>query len=149
MPVTVMPAPVTPVSAVPVSRASASGASASGASGWSAASRCSGMLAGDVTSATVPWAKVNPVIAPQVLRLTSAVACDQDGLLLLTVRVGSPPSLGSLAVRQGLEDLLHLRVAGVAGILEQHARVLRGYRAGAGHPLLVHVGHECRPPLPA
>src|SRR5690348_6673301 len=107
------------------------------------------MLAGDVTSATVPWAKVNPVIAPQVLRLTSAVACDQDGLLLLTVRVGSPPSLGSLGVRQGLEDLLHLRVAGIAGVLEQHARVLRGHRAGAGHPLLVHVGDERRPSLPA
>ena len=76
------------------------------------------MLAGDVTSATEPWAKANPVIAPQVLRLTSAVACDQDGLFLLTVRVGSPPSLGSLAVWQGLEDLLHLRVAGVVGVLE-------------------------------
>src|SRR5437763_12543287 len=58
------------------------------ASGCSAASRCGGMLTGEVTSATVPWAKVNPVIAPQVLRLTSAVACGQDGLLLLTVRVG-------------------------------------------------------------
>src|SRR5690242_21106090 len=101
------------MSAAPVSRASASGAS-----GWSAASRCNGMLAGDVTSATVPWAKVNPVIAPQVLRLTSAVACDHDGLLLLTVRVGSPPSLGSLGVRQGLEDLLHLRVGGDACIMD-------------------------------
>src|SRR5690242_8132300 len=107
------------------------------------------MLAGDVTSATVPCAKVNPVIAPQVLRLTSAVACDQDGLLLLTVRVRFPPSLGSLAVRQGLEDLLHLRVAGVAGVLEQHARVLRGHRAGAGHPLLVHVADQRRLPFPA
>src|SRR5512146_1216692 len=96
VPVTPVPAapvpaavvPVAPVPVAPVSAALASAALASGAAGWSAASRCSGMLVGDVTSATVPWAKVNPVIAPQVLRLTSAVACDQDGLLLLTVRVG-------------------------------------------------------------
>ena len=32
------------------------------------------MLAGDVMSATVPWATVKPVIAPHVPRLTSAVA---------------------------------------------------------------------------
>jgi hypothetical protein len=46
-------------------------------SSWS--SRWTGMLAGDVTSATVPRAKVNPVIAPQVDRLTSAVACCHAG----------------------------------------------------------------------
>ena len=32
------------------------------------------MRVGDVISATVPWAKENPVIAPHVLRLTRAVA---------------------------------------------------------------------------
>jgi hypothetical protein len=40
------------------------------------------MLAGDVRSATVAWVKVNPVIAPQVLTLTSAVACCQAGFLI-------------------------------------------------------------------
>jgi hypothetical protein len=40
------------------------------------------MDAGDVISATVPWAKVNPVIAPHVLRLTSAVACCHAGFLM-------------------------------------------------------------------
>jgi hypothetical protein len=48
------------------------------------------MLVGDVTSATVPWAKVNPVIAPQVLRLTSAVACCHVGFF--TEGTESPPS---------------------------------------------------------
>ena len=43
------------------------------AAGWSRASRWAGTLVGDVMSATVPWATVNPVIAPQVDRLTSAV----------------------------------------------------------------------------
>ena len=41
-------------------------------------------------SATVAWAKVNPVTAPQVLRLTSAVACCHVGFF--TVCTGSPPS---------------------------------------------------------
>jgi hypothetical protein len=39
------------------------------------------MLVGDVISATVPWVKESPVIAPHVLRLTSAVACCQVGFL--------------------------------------------------------------------
>src|SRR5579862_7478932 len=38
------------------------------------------MLVGDVRSATVPCAKANPVMAPQVLRLISAVACCHLGL---------------------------------------------------------------------
>src|SRR5579875_504341 len=46
-----------------------------GLAGVEDASRWAGMLVGDVRSATDPWARENPVIAPQVLRLTSAVAC--------------------------------------------------------------------------
>src|SRR6266853_822350 len=87
------------------------------------------MLVGDVMSATVPWAKVNPVIAPQVLRLTRAVACCHAGFF--TECTESPPSpvpgtcrrpgLTSLprGVRQGLDDGLHLRVSGVVGVLEE------------------------------
>jgi hypothetical protein len=43
-----------------------------------------GIRVGDVISSTVPWAKANPVIAPHVLRLTSAVACCQVGFVLGT-----------------------------------------------------------------
>jgi hypothetical protein len=39
------------------------------------------MLVGEVRSATVPCAKANPVMAPQVLRLISAVACCHLGFL--------------------------------------------------------------------
>jgi hypothetical protein len=39
------------------------------------------MLVGDVMSAAVPCAKEIPVIAPHVLRLTSAVACCHVGFL--------------------------------------------------------------------
>jgi hypothetical protein len=39
------------------------------------------MLVGEVRSATVPWAKANPVMAPQVLRLIRAVACCHLGFL--------------------------------------------------------------------
>ena len=35
-----------------------------GEAGVASAIKWAGMLAGDVSSATVPWAKVNPVIAP-------------------------------------------------------------------------------------
>ena len=40
-----------------------------------------GIRVGDVMSSIVPWAKANPVIAPHVLRLTSAVACCHVGFL--------------------------------------------------------------------
>src|SRR5258708_9746464 len=43
--------------------------------------RLTGIRVGEVISSTVPWAKANPVIAPHVLRLTSAVACCQVGFL--------------------------------------------------------------------
>ena len=52
-----------------------------GAAAFLSAIRLTGMRVGDVISPTVPWAKANPVIAPQVLRLTSAVACCQVGFL--------------------------------------------------------------------
>src|SRR5712691_6586403 len=110
------------------------------------------MLVGDVMSATVPRAKVNPVIAPQVLRLTSAVACRHVGFFTectesppspLQVCVPGPESMSLLArVRHGLEDGLYPRVTRVVGVLEQHAHVLRGHRGGADYPLLVDVGHE-------
>src|SRR5712691_3408310 len=49
--------------------------------GLSRASRWTGIRVGDVISSTVPWAKANPVMAPHVLRLTSAVACCHVGFL--------------------------------------------------------------------
>jgi hypothetical protein len=48
------------------------------------------MEAGDVMSATVPWAKVKPVIVPQVLRLTSAVACCHVGFFTDCMPITSP-----------------------------------------------------------
>src|SRR5882757_9817217 len=53
----------------------------SGLAGLSRATSLTGIRVGDVISSTVPWAKANPVIAPHVLRLTSAVACCQVGFL--------------------------------------------------------------------
>src|ERR1700687_2846834 len=52
-----------------------------GLAGFLSASRWTGIRVGDVISSTVPWAKANPVIAPHVLRLTSAVACWHVGFL--------------------------------------------------------------------
>src|SRR5271156_977825 len=105
------------------------------------------MLVGDVISATVPWVKENPVIAPQVLRLTSAVACCHVGFLAKFT--GSPSSTISVALYlllagtwQGLQDGLDLRIARVIGVLEQHADVLRGRRRRTDHPFPVDVGHE-------
>jgi hypothetical protein len=63
---------------------------AAGRSGSLTATRCTGILVGDVMSSTLPWAKANPVIAPQVLRLTRAVACCHVGFLMGCM--GSPPS---------------------------------------------------------
>ena len=53
----------------------------SGLAGLSRATSLTGIRVGDVISSTVPWAKANPVMAPHVLRLTSAVACCQVGFL--------------------------------------------------------------------
>src|SRR5258708_13093030 len=52
-----------------------------GLAGLSKAISLTGIRVGEVISSTVPWAKANPVIAPHVLRLTSAVACCQVGFL--------------------------------------------------------------------
>jgi hypothetical protein len=67
-----------------------------GVAGVSGAIKWTGMLAGDVMSATVPWAKVNPVIAPQVLRLTSAVACCQAGFFTECTQITSFPGPGNV-----------------------------------------------------
>src|ERR1700745_1799500 len=103
-----------------------------GFAGVSRAISLTGIRVGEVISSTVPWAKANPVIAPHVLRLTSAVACCQVGFL----RVGTnSPSFwsafgldgcakgavssvsGSLPhVRQRFEDHLDLRVSWVIGV---------------------------------
>src|SRR5947199_6576799 len=127
----------------------------SGLAGLSRATSLTGIRVGDVISSTVPWAKANPVMAPHVLRLTSAVACCPVGFL----RGGtdSPPfssafgraasGLGALSlvsgsllhVRQGLENRLDLRVTWVVGVGEQHADVVGGGGRGAYHPLPVRV----------
>ena len=54
---------------------------APGLAGLFRAISLTGIRVGDVISSTVPWAKANPVIAPHVLRLTSAVACCHVGFL--------------------------------------------------------------------
>jgi hypothetical protein len=54
---------------------------AAGTAAFLSAIKLTGMRVGEVISPTVPWAKANPVIAPQVLRLTSAVACCHVGFL--------------------------------------------------------------------
>ena len=122
------------------------------------------MLVGDVISATVPWAKENPVIAPHVLRLTRAVACCHVGFL--TGRTKSPSSTISLGIlsdwdligagncscpagslastRQRMEDGLDLRIAGITGVLEQDTDVIGGGRRSADHPFAVNVAHERR-----
>src|ERR1700678_435180 len=105
------------------------------------------MLVGDVISATVPWVKENPVIAPQVLRLTSAVACCHVGFLAkFTKSPSSTISVGLYVLLagtwQGLQNGLDLRIARVAGVLEQDADILGGRSRGADHPFPVDVGHE-------
>src|SRR5205823_14830318 len=97
----------------------------SGLAGLSRAMSLTGIRVGEVISSTVPWAKANPVIAPHVLRLTSAVACCQVGLVLDTGSPSSSSECGlddcaeaafiwgsgsSLLVVQCLEDRLDLRV---------------------------------------
>src|ERR1700730_2404762 len=132
--------------------------------GLSRAISLTGIRVGEVTSSTVPWAKANPVIAPHVLRLTSAVACCQVGFLSVCFLWGgtdSPPfssafgpgvgkcALSSVSgslphVRQRLEDRLDLRVTWVAGVGEQHADVVGHGRRGAPHPLPVRVRNQRR-----
>src|SRR6516225_76273 len=131
-----------------------------GLAGLSKAISLTGIRVGDVISSTVPWAKANPVIAPHVLRLTSAVACCHVGFL--SGGTGSPAfsssvgpdecangalnsvSCSLLHVRQRLEDRLDLRVSWVVGVGEQHADVVgRGGRR-TDHPLPVRVGDQGR-----
>src|ERR1700722_20174019 len=57
------------------------------------------MALGEVRSAAVPCAKASPVIAPAVLKLTSAVACCHRGLRVNCT--GSPPSADSAAPGPG------------------------------------------------
>ena len=47
------------------------------------------MLVGEVRLAAGPWATENPVIAPAVLRLTSAVACCHRAFLVDCTRAAS------------------------------------------------------------
>src|ERR1700730_9824606 len=61
-----------------------------GLAGFLSASKWTGIRVGDVISSTVPWVKANPVIAPHVLRLTSALPC----CLFVFLR-GSKKSLSS------------------------------------------------------
>src|SRR6266581_4425993 len=68
----------------------------SGLVGLSRATSLTGILVGDVISSTVPWAKANPVIAPHVLRLTSAVACCHVGFLTGCTRSPSSVFAGRL-----------------------------------------------------
>src|SRR6516165_6498070 len=127
-------------------------AGVAGLAGVFAAISFTGIRAGDVISSTVPWANANPVTAPQVLRLTSAVACCQVGLVLGT---GSPSSVSAcrlddcakaalmpvscslLHVGQRVEDRLDLRVSRVTGVGEQHADVVGRGGRGTDHPLPV------------
>src|ERR1700751_4290594 len=133
--------------------------------GLSRAISLTGIRVGEVISSTVPWAKANPVIAPHVLRLTSAVACCQVGFLSIGFPRGgtdSPPfssacgpggvgkcALSSVSgslphVRQRLEDRLNLRITWVAGVGEQHADVIGRGRRGAHYPLPVRVRDQRR-----
>src|ERR1700685_2618443 len=116
------------------------------------------MLVGDVISATVPWVKESPVIAPHVLRLTSAVACCHVGFLTgctespsSTTQCGLPFRDGAADLRryaglarpgQGLQDGLDLRISRAAGVLAQHADVLRRGRRRGYQPLVVDGGDE-------
>src|ERR1700730_16304420 len=69
-----------------------------GLAGFLSASKWIGIRVGDVISSTVPWVKANPVIAPHVLRLTSAVACCHVGFL--TGCTESPSSHVSARLRR-------------------------------------------------
>src|ERR1700722_11440415 len=115
------------------------------------ASRWSGTLVGEVIVVAAPGMKLNPVITPPVLTVTSAVACCHHGLL--TERTGTTSPLRRMqsclrrafwagfpgpccALRpnaacspprlltgcgQAVKDGLHPRIARVVGVLEKHS----------------------------
>src|SRR5258708_22623289 len=110
-----------------------------GLAGFLNSSRWTGMLVGDVISSTVPWAKANPVIAPHVLRLTSAVACCHVGFLTgctritffrVPARIAGPVGAGGLPfpplarAGQPLENRLHPRIARVVSGRAQHPHLV-------------------------
>src|SRR5580704_5250938 len=113
-------------------------------------STCTGRLVGEVISPTVPCASEKPVIAPQVLRLTSAVACCQlaflaERTLITSFPVAGPPRRaapvsGSASARcrpgDRPQNVLHLRRARVVRVLEEHADVLRCLGGRPHHPRL-------------
>ena len=68
---------------------SARSLAAAGLAGWLDASSLTGMPVGEVRSAAVPWVTENPVMAPAVLRLTSAVACCHRVFLVDCTRTAS------------------------------------------------------------
>ena len=119
---------------------------AAGAAGLLDASRRTGRPAGDVRSDTVPWARENPVIAPHVLRLTSAVACCHLGFL--TECTDSPSFLGlgriavpgcriALARRHVGEPSRPRRMAwtcGFPGLLAFSNRMLASWALAVGDP---------------
>ncbi len=82
------------------------------------ASRLSGILVGEVRSAAAFGTKVNPVIAPPALRLTSAVACCHQGLLAVAKRTHLLPERTTDLTARADEQL------GQAGSFEL-ARLLR------------------------
>src|SRR6201987_6247110 len=126
-----------------------------GLAGLSRATSLTGILVRDVISSTVPWAKANPVMAPHVLRLTSAVACCQVGFLrggtdsppfsfALALAASGQGALSSVSgsllhVRQRLENRLELRITWVIGVGEQHPDVVGRGGRGASPPLPVRV----------
>src|ERR1700722_15719779 len=125
-----------------------------GCAACSKASRCNGTLVGEVMVAAAPGTKLNPVITPPVLTVTSAVACCHHGFL--TERTGTtsplrrlqsclrrPVSAGGAPFArllpgrgQAVENGLHLGVAWVGGVLEQHPGLRGDLRGRAAHPLL-------------
>src|SRR5690349_1109354 len=91
-----------------------------GLAGLSRAISLTGIRVGEVISSTVPWAKANPVIAPHVLRLTSAVACCHVGFRSVGFLWGgtdSPPfssafepgGVGKCALSSVSSSLPHVR----------------------------------------
>src|SRR5260370_4257726 len=132
-----------------------------GLTGRLSAIRWTGIRVGDVMSSTVPWAKANPVIAPHVLRLTSAVACCHVGFLTgctritffrVPARIAGPVGAGGLPFPplaravQALEDRPHPRLANGVSVPQPHAPVVRLRGRRPDHPLLLDVGPQPPPP---
>src|SRR5258708_21728227 len=128
---------------------------AAGLADFSSAIKRMGMLVGVVRSATGPGTNENPVIAPPVLRLTSAVTCCHSGLPAGLISsphlrchaavapdrfVDTPRLLGRPRTCKLPEDRLDLRIAGVVRVLEQHGAVLRVLGTRADNPLQVDIG---------